>query len=411
MSRLFSLLFLLIGVFFLMPETLVAQQGKGSVKGFVRDSTTGEALSLVNVVVKGMGQGAATDSRGFYFISNIHPGKIVLRVSLVGYATKEVDVEVVAGKVATANIRLAPVVYQSGTVTATAQRRARYDTEISTQPIGSTEIEVVPAAVEADLFRTISILPGVVSTSDVTSQFYVRGGGGDQNMIILDGMTIYNPFHALGLFSIFDADAVKEAEVLKGGFPAQYGNRLSSIINIKTREGNARRFAGKVSASFLSVKASAEGPTPWKGSWIVSARKSTFNEVLKKFVRTDVPFDFYDVIARANVETGDAGRLSVHMLLSGDQIIQSNAKSADYFWDNRGYSLTWFQVLESRYFIDASVSFSSFKGELRPKAESEISRRLSEVEEVYFNGTINYFRDDGDSYGAGFMFRLPRYHF
>ena len=112
------------------------------------------------------------------------------------------------GKIVTLNFQLAPAVLEMDVVETTAERRIRYDTEISTQPISAAEISIVPKAVEADLFRTIAVLPGVVATSDVSSQFYVRGGGGDQNLILLDGMTIYNPFHALGIFSIFDADAI-----------------------------------------------------------------------------------------------------------------------------------------------------------------------------------------------------------
>lgn len=403
----------ILSVFFLFicQPSAEAQRNTGGVRGIVTDSLTGERLSLVNIYIQAHGIGAATDANGFFLIGNIPAGKQQIRVTLIGYATQLQDVLVVAGEIVVLNLQLSPTVVEMDVVETTADRRIRYDTEISTQPITMAEISVVPKAVEADLFRAIAVLPGVVATSDVSSQFYVRGGGGDQNLIILDGMTIYNPFHALGIFSIFDADAIREAEIIKGGFPAQWGNRLSSVINIRTREGNKNRFSGKLNLSQVSGKALIEGPTPWDGSWMLSMRKSLFDEVLQNFVRQETPFDFYDVIGRANVSTGDAGRLSLHMLFSGDQIRSESSFDPEYQWSNGAYGMSWFQVLENKYLIETTFSFSNFKGELRPRENSLISPRLSEVSDVYFNGSVTYFRDDGDQYGAGFMFRLPEYHF
>ena len=394
-----------------LQSTTQAQKTTGGVRGIVTDSLTGERLSLVNIYLPEQGVGAATDANGFYFIGNVPAGQHHFRATLIGYGTVVRDFTVEAGKIATLNFTLSPAIVEMDVVETTAERRIRYDTEISTMPISAAEISVVPKAVEADLFRTIAVLPGVVATSDVSSQFYVRGGGGDQNLIILDGMTIYNPFHALGIFSIFDADAIKEAEILKGGFPAQWGNRLSSVINIRTREGNRNQFSGKLNVSQVSGKALLEGPTPWDGSWMVSVRKSFFDEVLQNFVRQETPFDFYDVIGRANVSTGDAGRLSVHTLFSGDRIRSNSDFDPEYEWRNGAYGMSWFQVLESKYLIESTFSFSSFRGELKPRENSLINPRLSEVNDVYFNGAVTYFRDDGDMYGAGFMFRLPEFRF
>ncbi len=388
-----------------------AQDRKGGVKGFVTDSLTGERLTLVNVIIPGSGIGAATDANGFYFIGSIPAGKVKLRATLIGYGMVEKDVTIEANKIVNVNLMLAPTAYEVEAVETTAERRTRYDTEISTQPIGAAEINIVPAAVERDLFRTIAILPGVVATSDVSSQFYVRGGGGDQNLIILDGMTIYNPFHALGIFSIFDADAIKEAEILKGGFPAQWGNRLSSVINIRTREGNKKRLAGKFNLSQVSGKVLLEGPTPWDGSWMVAGRKSFLDDVLQKFVKQETPFDFFDVIGRVNYSTGENGRLSLHTLFSGDVIRPASAVEPEYAWENGAYGMTWFQVLENKYLIETTFSFSNFLGELRPRENKEITPRTSEISDTYFNASVTYFQESGDQYGAGFMFRFPSYQY
>lgn len=411
MKRIATVCVLSVLSLFIVFPPAHAQKKTGGVRGIVTDSLTGERLSLVNIYLPEQSVGAATDANGFFFIGNIPAGNHHFRASLIGYAPIVRDFVIEPGKILTLNFQLSPAILEMEVVETTADRRIRYDTEISTQPISAAEISVVPKAIEADLFRTIAVLPGVVATSDVSSQFYVRGGGGDQNLIILDGMTIYNPFHALGIFSIFDADAIKEAEILKGGFPAQWGNRLSSVINIRTREGNKNRFSGKLNMSQVSGKALLEGPTPWDGSWMFSVRKSFFDEVLQKFVRQDTPFDFYDVIGRANVATGESGRLSLHTLFSGDRIRSDSSFDPEYEWSNAAYGMSWFQVLENKYLIETTFSFSNFRGELKPRENSLINPRLSEVNDVYFNGSVTYFRDNGDQYGAGFMFRLPEYHF
>ncbi len=391
--------------------TVHAQTGKGNLKGFVSDSTSGERLTLANVVVVGENMGAATDANGLYFIGGVPAGRVTVRVTLIGYVSVERQVTIIAGKATSLNFQLAPTTLMMKGVEQTAERRTRYDTEISTQPISIAEINTVPAIVESDLFRTISTLPGIVATSDVSSNFYVRGGGGDQNLIIIDGMTIYNPFHALGIFSIFDADAIRETEILKGGFPAQWGNRLSSVINIHTKEGNKNRFSGKVNVSQVSGKVMLEGPGAWDGSWMVAGRKSFFDDVLQKFVQQETPFDFYDIIARANHATGENGRVSLHMLLSEDRIVPGSLQEPQYAWYNKAFGVSWFQMVENRYLLETTFSMSRFRGELIPRGNQEIPARLSEISDTYFSGAVTFFQDNGDNFGAGFMFRLPQYHY
>jgi hypothetical protein len=410
-SKVFTAVLLTAAFATFAASGLRAQADRGGVKGFVTDSATGERLPLANILVKGTSIGAASDHNGFFFIGNIPPGRVVLRVTVIGYRLVEKEVAITAGKIANLSFQLPPSAVQMEGVEQVGERRVRYDTEISTQPIGAAEIEMVPAAIERDLFRTISSMPGIVAPSDVSSQFYVRGGGGDQNLIVLDGMTIYNPFHALGIFSIFDADAVNEAEILKGGFPAQWGNRLSSVINIRTREGNRNRFSGKANVSQVSGKVLLEGPAPWDGSWMIAGRKSFLDRVLQKFVTQETPFDFYDLIARANHSTGESGRISLHTLFSGDVIRPASAAEPEYTWTNRAYGMSWFQMLENKYLLETSFSFSSFLGELRPRENEEITPRTSEVNDVYFNGAVTYYQPNGDMYGAGFMFRLPAFHY
>lgn len=151
-------------------------------------------------------------------------------------------------------------------------RRQLTEIQTSVQILEQRDIHAVPMAAQEDVFRSIGMLPGIVSTSDVSSQFYVRGGAGDQNLILLDGMKIYNPYHAFGIYSIFDSDILKTTEVYTGAFPAEYGGRLSSVVNMTTRDGGAKSISGRANINFLSSKLELDGPAMPGVTWLVNAR-------------------------------------------------------------------------------------------------------------------------------------------
>jgi outer membrane receptor for ferrienterochelin and colicin len=171
-----------------------------------------------------------------------------------------VGVEVRGTQPIVVNIHLPskPVQFNEVTVTGAAKRELS-EIHTSVHVLEQRDIKAVPVAAQEDIFRSIGILPGIVSTSDVSSQFYVRGGAGDQNLILLDGMRIYNPYHAFGIFSVFDPDIVSTTEVYTGAYPAEYGGRLSSVINMTTKDGGANAFSGRANINFLSTKLQLDG--------------------------------------------------------------------------------------------------------------------------------------------------------
>jgi len=265
----------IISLILLITATIAVGRTTGTINGFVRNADDGESLPYANVFLQDTDLGAMTNEKGYYVIHHIPPGSYTLVFSMIGFKKIEKKVTIAPGQQLTVDAALQINVIEMNEIVKTAAReRFEREVEISTTSLNARQITSVPMLAEADLFRTLQLLPGVVSRSDFSSQLYVRGGSPDQNLVLLDGVTVYNPFHLGGVFSTFNVDAIKDVEFMTGGFPAEYGGRLSSVLKITNREGNSRRFAGKGNISLLSAKSTIEGPIP-RGSFLLSM---TFRE-------------------------------------------------------------------------------------------------------------------------------------
>ncbi len=209
----------------------LSAQTNGRISGYLRDAGTGEPLIFANVVLEGTGLGAASNVHGFYVIIGIPPGSYNLKVIMMGYKTGEREVTLSPGSDLRVDMELIMEAIKAEEVVVTAER-VRFDktVEVSTVNLTGREIKSAPALAEADLFRTLQMMPGVQAASDFSSALVVRGGSPDENLILLDGIEVYNPFHLGGIFSTFNADALANAEFMAGGFPSQYGNRSSSVL-------------------------------------------------------------------------------------------------------------------------------------------------------------------------------------
>ena len=191
-------------------------------------------------------------------------GKYDLVASYVGYKNEERTITVGPNQIARADLELSPGAIEVREVKVTADRaRFEREVEVSAVRLETKQLQFIPkVGGEVDLFRTIQLLPGVIATSDFSNRLYIRGGSPDQNLILLDGITVYNPSHLFGLFSPFIAEAVSDVTLLAGGFPAKYGGRLSSVLDVTTKEGNSKRLTGDASVSVIAAQALVEGPLP-----------------------------------------------------------------------------------------------------------------------------------------------------
>jgi len=244
------------------------------ISGFVTDSASGEALIGANVFLKETGQGMAADLNGYYIIQNIVPGTYTIMTSYVGFDLFKKKIILNIEESIKVDITLEELAVELSEISVTAEKLQRKNNiQPSKINLSPRMMKAAPGIAEPDLFRTIQALPGVLTTSEFSTGLVIRGGNTDQNLIMLDGITVYNPSHLGGIFSNFIVDGVKEAELIKGGYNAEYGGRLSAVLDIRSREGNRNKFEGSSSISVLSAQTTLEGPF-LNGAWLLAGRRT-----------------------------------------------------------------------------------------------------------------------------------------
>ncbi len=411
----FSLIAVLLSGGLLVPARLPAQINvtepqRGDIRGVVSDSATGERLPGVNLTVAGTKRGATTNLQGFYLLAGLPAGDCEVVASAVGYARRSFRVQVKEWEPVVLDIRLRSqvlegkevVVHGEAAVAALSERSA------SIHIMRPEELRHLPSAAgQEDLLRALQMLPGVTSTSDVSAKFYVRGGAGDQNLILLDGMKIYNPFHAFGLFSVLDPEIIKSAEVYTGAFPAGYGNRLSSVVNVTTRDGNLARLAGTANVNFLSGKLELEGPLSEDNSWLVSGRSSLFSGTINKLIPNPAPTTFYDLFFKGTAGTS-TGRLGFRGYTSGDDIIPSDPTQPDHRWRNSAFSGVLSALVSERLYVDATVSYSRSEIQRLAKAGSSVTPASSKLQEAGLRVELTSFTEGETTFFEGFEFAFPQ---
>lgn len=397
--------YLLILILFLLSINLKAQNF-GSLRGFVVDSTNGEALAYSNVYIKDTKFGASTDAKGFFIISGIPADKSYeIVVSYVGYDPKSINVKISKSLITHINVKLSPSSLQLGTIEKIGERIIeKNSTDIGLTRISIKELETLPKGVETDILRSLQYLPGVQSTGDISARYYVRGGASNQNMVLLNNVPLYNPFHALGIFSVVDPDMISNLEFFKGGFTAEYGGRLSSVLRMVTKDGNKNKLSLKANASFLSMKTLFEGPIP-NGSFVLTARKSYSNQILSKFVNDqNAPFDFYDVSFKLNFSNPDfigGSKFVVHTFFSGDKLDYNNPLKENFNWQNNILGFQWFKVYDVPLYSEFNISLSQFSGKVDPNL-SDVLKRENNLTDVSFDAIFTYLFDNKNEFIAGF---------
>ncbi|MBN2379743.1 TonB-dependent receptor [candidate division WOR-3 bacterium] len=350
----------IVGV--LLCLTMLTAAETGMIAGFCRDASSGEFLSYVNVYLEGGVGGAASNKQGYYVISDILPGAYTLVASMIGYGEQRVDINVKAGQKLRRDFILSRQTVNVEGVEITADRyRFEHEVDVGVQRIDFDQMRNIPGLVEQDLFRSLQMLPAVVSVSDFSSAMYIRGGTADQNLVLLDGVTVYNPYHLLGFYSTFILESVKGAELYTGGYPARYGGAISSVLDVDMKAGNSERFSAAGEIGLLTSRLVLEGPIPWgKGSWMVAGRRTyidvitwSLDKIFKKAIEESdlesiyLPYHFYDLHAKVNWEATERSRFTVSGLF-GDDVLAFHTKQAsgsesdmDVIWGNGTMGGEW----------------------------------------------------------------------
>lgn len=387
----------LLGVMFSFNS--IAQTG--AVRGFVYNSETEEPVIFANVFLEGTTFGITTDANGFFTISKVPVGTYQLVVSAVGWERSSQEVTITDGGMLATKLYTKPAVEQLGEVVISAERQ-KLKTQIytSVQKITPKQMAKIPTVgSEPDLAQYLQVLPGVIFTGDQGGQLYIRGGAPIQNKVLLDGMIVYNPFHSIGLFSVFDSDVISVADVYTGGFNAKYGGRISSIMDITTRDGNKKRLAGKMSASTFMSKILLEGPLKkakdgeGSASFIVSAKHS-YLEQTSKLLYTYVdsaglPFNFTDLYGKVSMNGRNGSKVNFFGFNFDDNVTYRGI--TDIGWNTYGAGSN--VVLVPGDFpavVKANMAYSSYnilmnEADMNPR-ESSINGFNVGLSFVYFLG-------------------------
>jgi len=336
----------------------------GIVSGFITDSASGESLIGANVFLQETGQGMATDINGYYIIQEITPGNYTIMVSYIGFDVFRQPLSIMEDQSVKINIALVEQVVELTGVEVTAEKlQRRNNIQPSKINLSPRMMKAAPALAEPDLFRTIQALPGVLTTSEYSTGLVIRGGNTDQNLIMLDGITVYNPSHLGGVFSNFIVDGVKEAELIKGAYNAEYGGRLSAVLNVISREGNKNEFRGKANLSLLSAQTTLEGPF-YKGAWVLSGRRTYFDLVLPKVLPDNIaddipPYYFYDIQSHIFSDISAKDRISLSYYSGIDNII-FDTFGLDGRWGNNTVSAHYRRVFNERLVGNFLIANSQF---------------------------------------------------
>lgn len=386
----FGILHLIIVIVILLPEKLQAQEpstskNKYTISGYLEDAQSGEKLIGATVYDPKSSLGAVSNVYGFYSLT-LPADSIYLIVSYIGYQ-KQIY-KLFLDKNISLDISLSEEVEQEAVVITAEENSERIEEKVqmSQITIPIEQIKKLPAFLgEVDVLKVLQLLPGVQSGSEGSSGFYVRGGSPDQNLILLDGVPVYNAFHLFGFFSVFNADAIKNVTLTKGGYPARFGGRLSSVLEINMKEGNMKKFHGEGSIGLISSKMTFEGPI-WKDrtSFIVSARRTYIDAIVKPILlavqkgkdpnSSAIPgYYFYDVNAKINHRFNRKHRLFASFYAGDDKfsfLYRSNYRKGNFQekyeyknglqWGNITSALRWNWLISDKLFANTTLTYSKY---------------------------------------------------
>ncbi len=384
-----------------------------TVSGFVYDKSTGESLIGANVYIPGTQLGNITNNSGYFVISDIPGGKQKLIASYVGYNTmvKELSLN---GEQQLLRIYLVPKAYKIGEVLVKGDSMKLADKlfakPLSTIVMSSRQVNEIPKVVEADLLRALQTMPGITSLSDFSSAIYVRGGTPDQNLYLVDGAEIYNPEHAFGIFSTFNTNAIKRVDVSKGGFGAEYGDKLSSVIDVTNLDGNRRKFEGNFNLSLIAANLTLQMPLGSFGSLSGSFRRTYIDQTYSRFIKNLPSYYFYDGNLKGFFQLGDKDNLTASYFGSKDNLnFQVNNTSPQsphvlYNWGNTIGSINWEHLFSDKIFSRFMLSTSNFNSNFSFNQSQPIEENNS-LADYTAKGSLEYYITNQLNLKAGVVYK------
>jgi len=352
----------------------------GVVHGTVRADSTMEPIAYALIEVERLGRRVVADERGYYVLADLPPGTWTVRFTAIGYRAREVDVEIGEGQKVRLDIALqwTPVQLAGLKVSAVGQSAASVVTAgPPAARVDGPSLSIVPGLAEADVFRALETLPSVAAMSDFSSAFYVRGGAPDQNLILLDGAPLFNPFHLGGVFAAIDPSAIATVDVLPGAFPASAGDRMSSVISLNTRDGGRDRIRGNGAIGLISSRASVDGPLPGgKGSYLLSLRRTyvdLFTDLAYELdlIPVTVPYAFTDGLLKLTHDIGTGGSVTASLYADREavrfrrEMVIEDGTDARFNWGSYAATLEYRQPLGGTWHGKLRGAWSAFRGDFQ----------------------------------------------
>lgn len=349
----------------------------GVVQGTVRADSTLEPIAHAMVEVEALGRRVAADERGYYVLAGLPTGSWTIRVSGIGYRAREVEVEVVDGRTLRLDVALQWAPVQLAGIEVTTEGRGAVPIAAAGPPpvrVDGPMLSIVPGLAEADVFRALQTLPSITAASDFSSALYVRGGAPDQNLILLDGAPLFNPFHLGGVFAAFDPSAIATVDVLPGAFPASTGDRLSSVISLTTRDGGRDRVRGNGAIGLISSRASVDGPLPGRnGSYLLSLRRTyvdLFTDVAYAFdlIPVTIPYAFTDGHLKLTQDVG-GGSIAASLYVDREAVrtpkqeVAGGGDNARFTWGSYAASVEYRRPLGGTWHGKLRGAWSAFRGD------------------------------------------------
>ncbi len=400
-----------------------ASAQKVTLSGYLRDSASGETLPLATVYLKEADAGAQSNDYGFYSVS-VDTGTYTVIFSYLGYGTVSQQIRMDSSRALSVAMRAESTTgggTQLAEVVVTDERKdlAVRGTEMGTITLTPERMKTLPVIFgEVDMLKTLQLMPGVQSAGEGNSGFYVRGGGPDQNLILLDDAVVYNTGHLFGFFSVFNSDALRNVTLIKGGMPAQYGGRLSSVVDVRMKEGNNKEYHGEGGIGLIASRLTFEGPiVKEKGSFMVSGRRTYIDVLTKPFVPKTSAFRgsgyyFYDLNLKANYTLGPKDRVFASGYFGRDVFTfnsESGGFKANIPWGNSTATVRWNHQFSDRLFVNTTAVYNDYNFAFSGEQSTFQVKLASAIRDWGGKVDFDYFAPFGHKFKAGVNYTYHRF--
>ncbi len=392
------------------------QERTYTIKGSVVDSLSGERLPYATLRIEGSSIGTYTNDQGYFVLPGVPVQLRRIIVSDIGYKERIYELKRNT-PIVEALFQILPEPTTFSPVEVTGQYKGQMKPVApSTTVFYPSDIARANGLFNNDIVQAVTQLPGIVTVGGMSNQYYVRGGAADQNLVTIDGIRVYNLFHAFGLFSLIDPLIVKVADFSSGGFQAQYGGRLSSVLDVETRDGDMHSYNAAGSFDLLSTDIMLSGPVPLgilgnSSSFVGFFRTSLYRNALGRYFGKNMPFQFFDGFGKLTSDFTSTGHISIEYFSTGDQITSSNPADPNYSWRDIGFALSGNYLFSNQYSLRFSVSTSQYRAEQIPQSSNYLYYESDKIIDPAFFGELTYYPSPGSQLDFGLLFTFPSYNF